>query len=128
MAAARLLDFCSNEINFMNDCANCYENYCKSPIDCVMACDLPHLIVWINISDYNYWPSEKGFKYWPAKVVANGDGTTIGVCFFGDFQFLTVKSTDCYLYSSQCSYFDCSEFCDPRDIAGALQVIFLYAF
>lgn len=63
LAAAKLLEFCSNEIKFMNDCANCYENSCKLPIDCVMACDLPHLVVWTNISDYKFWPSEKGFRY-----------------------------------------------------------------
>lgn len=97
-------------------------------MDCLMACDLPHLVAWINISDYVFWPSAKGFNYWPAKVIAIGNGATIDVCFFGHFQFSTVKSSDCYLFSSQCSYFKCSELCDPRDIAGALQVSFLQAF
>lgn len=90
-----------------------------------MACDLPHLVVWINISDYEFWPSKKGFKFWPAKVMANGNnnyGATIDVCFFGQSQFSSVKSADCYLYSSQCPYFHHSEFCDSREIAGALQV------
>lgn len=113
----------------MNDCVNCYENYCKSPNDCAFACDLPHLVVWINIKDYKFWASEKGFNYWPAKVVSAGNwngAAEMDVCLFGHFQFLTVKSTDCYLYSSQCSYFKCPDACDPRDIAGALQVSIFY--
>lgn len=95
----------------------------------VMACDLPHLVVWVDISEYEFWPSEKGFKYWPAKVVAVGNnnyGATIDVCFFGHFQYSTVKSSDCYLYSSQCPYFNYSEFCDPREISAALQVSLCY--
>lgn len=126
LAAAHLLEFYSNEIHFMSDCVNCYENYCKSPTDCAFACDLPHLVVWVNIKDYKFWPSEKGFSYWPAKVVSPGSEAAIDVYLFGHFHFLTVKSTDCYLYSSQCSYFKCSEFCDSRDIAGALQVSLFY--
>lgn len=113
-------------MKFMNSCANCYENYYKSSSEwIVMACDLPHLVVWVDIIEFEFWPSEKGFKYWPAKVIAVDNknyGATIDVCFFGHFQFATVKSTDCYLYSTQCPYFNCSEYCDSRDIAGALQV------
>lgn len=106
----------------MKNCENCFEHFHSSPSNwLVKPCDFPHLVLWVDVTNYDFWPADKGFKYWPAKALAVDD-SGISVVFFGHHQFSTVTTNDCYLFSSESSYFSSST-SDPKDIAIALEVI-----
>lgn len=123
-AAAKLQAFCSKELKFMNNCENCFENFYKNPGEWLFkACDYPHLVLWVDITNYDFWPADKGFKYWPAKALAV-DESGIAIVFFGHHQFATVSTNDCYLYSSPSSYFS-NMTTDRKDIATAIEVMSL---
>lgn len=59
--AADLLRSCRNDLRFMENCENCFEYFNSNPIDwLVKACDFPHLVLWVNIRDSDFWPADKG--------------------------------------------------------------------
>lgn len=121
--AAELLKTSTDELMLMKGCANCYDHKCSSPDDwMVKTCDQPHLILWIDIGNIDFWPSHKGYRYWPAKVFGLIDDQRLRIMFFGHHEFEKIDIKDCYLYSGQ-NPNPVNLTSDPRDIAGALEVI-----
>lgn len=67
----------------------------------MIACEIPHLILWAKLSrPLNFWPIEKEFTHWPAKLLSVV-GDKIMVIFFGHTEFLKIPSTNCYIFSSK---------------------------
>lgn len=61
VTAAELLKFCCKDLKFMKNCENCYEHFCANANDwLVKACNLPHLVLWVDIQDCDFWPADKG--------------------------------------------------------------------
>lgn len=120
--AAKLLAFCSLQLKFMKNCANCIEHYHENIDDwMVKMCDLPHLVVWVEIEGVDFWPSAKGFNCWPAKVLGV-DGSSLEIAFFGHHQFSIVNVDNCYLYSGRQANFVKTALMQ-QDMSVALEVI-----
>lgn len=121
----------------MKYCPNCYDHKYNNFNDwMIRACEQPHLILWVDIRRLDFWPANKGFNFWPAKVLAvaaSGDDSNpnqnsnqnLRIVFFGHHEFATVDACDCYLYSGQ-NPNPVNLTSDPRDIAGALEVKHLF--
>lgn len=105
----------------MKNCANCCENYHKNIDDwMIKVCDLPHLVVWVEIDNVDFWPSAKGFSCWPAKVLGIDD-SNLEIVFFGHHQFSMVNADKCCLYTGRQTNFVEST-CMQQDMAVALEV------
>lgn len=117
----------TNDLKFMKNCISCYEHICNNPHDWISnVCESPHLLLWVNIEQITYWPVDKGFTYWPCKVLSVKD-STLEVVFFGDHKFCQVVASDCYLYSGRNSLNDTTGI-DLRDMDFALKVIYFLYF
>lgn len=120
-SASELLHVCNSECEFMKNCPNCYE--CKHGYSSdwmIRPCNQPHLILWAEIRDLDFWPADKGFRYWPAKVLAIED-EHLRIIFFGHHELSKVNAIDCYLYSGK-NPNPVNLASDPRDLAVALEV------
>lgn len=91
-----LIDFTKNEIYTIRLCHECYWNANHNRNDWfTMSCTKPHLLIWAK---------QKGFPYWPAKLMAiNREKRTIDVQFFGQHERLVFTSKDpvCYIFSKE---------------------------
>lgn len=73
--AKKMMDICTRELKELELCINCYLLSTTKPSRSwfCMPCNPPHKVVWAK---------QKGFEYWPAKVIQFADGK-IDVRFFG---------------------------------------------
>lgn len=126
MAALELLIYCSNECTLMKSCIMCYENKINDPTDWMKRpCNQPHLIVWVDIKQIDFWPVYKDFSYWPAKLVAVSDEHLVTVVFFGYHELFKVPPNVCHLYSSHNPDPKCWT-TNPREIVIAIEVSYFY--
>lgn len=90
--AKTLLDYFIDEIESVKKCAECYANATThSDTWFTLACNEPHLPIWAK---------QKGFNYWPAKLMSI-DGQLINVRFFGDHTHADIPVNNCFLYSKK---------------------------
>lgn len=121
-ASAELLKFCNDELSSMKSCATCYEHEHNNPSDwMIRPCEQPHLILWVDIKQLDFWPADKGYNYWPAKLLTIEEHG-LKIVFFGHHEYANVETFNCYLYSGQ-NPNPVNLTSDPRDIAVALEVI-----
>ncbi|XP_055306301.1 uncharacterized protein LOC129570629 isoform X2 [Sitodiplosis mosellana] len=125
-AAAKLLQFCTDELSSMKSCATCYEHKYNSPSDwMIRPCEQPHLILWVDIKHLDFWPADKGFNFWPAKLLGIEEDRSLQVVFFGHHEMAQIDTAFCYLYSGQ-NPNPVNLTSDPRDIAVALEEVESY--
>lgn len=111
----------------MRSCATCYDQKHNNPSDWIIRpCEQPHLILWVDIKQLDFWPADKGYNYWPAKLLAIEE-RGLKIVFFGHHEYANVETFHCYLYSGQ-NPNPVNLTSDPRDIAVALEVIFISSF
>ncbi|XP_076814427.1 zinc finger MYND domain-containing protein 11-like [Clavelina lepadiformis] len=73
--AQQLYDECGHELEELHLCQNCFFLSNEKPVDdwFCRPCEPPHQVVWAK---------QKGFEYWPAKVIRVKDNR-VDVRFFG---------------------------------------------
>ncbi|XP_055306456.1 MYND-type zinc finger-containing chromatin reader Zmynd8-like [Sitodiplosis mosellana] len=100
IAANNLVKLCTTEIENMSSCAECYKNMHTKPDHWrSLACRRPHLVLWIELKRGCYfWPAEKGYSYWPAKLISIGR-KNVKAIFFHDAEFVEIPRTNCLIYS-----------------------------
>ncbi|XP_031637976.1 zinc finger MYND domain-containing protein 11-like [Contarinia nasturtii] len=102
-----LLKFCTQETEAISSCTICYENKRLKPMEWrTIACNKQHLLLWAKLPvratrSLNFWPIEKGFKYWPAKFISGtANRGEIKVIFFDDDKFVNISQENCQLYTT----------------------------
>jgi hypothetical protein len=91
--ARALLKLCQQEIQHIENCPDCYQNFHTRASDSwfTEACRRPHILVWAKL---------KGFPFWPAKVMSvNNENNQVDVRFFGAHDRAWIPLNQCFLYS-----------------------------
>lgn len=88
--AKRLLNLIDDEIYNLLLCSKCYENAYKRPDESV-ACDPPHILLWVDCKVYGYWP---------AKLMRCVDDHNVTVRYFGDYSNDTIDAGNCLMFSN----------------------------
>lgn len=110
ISAKNLLKKCTEEIDDLKHCGDCYMNDTHLALQ---VCSKPHLVVWAQFSQY---------PYWPAKLLQIGEGKTpLQVLFFDDNDIGSVTYASCYLYSKEDPNENLPEFYKKR-INAAMEV------
>ncbi|XP_031636681.1 protein kinase C-binding protein 1-like [Contarinia nasturtii] len=89
-AVEALLDWCKRDVNSIQTCPDCFENYFVDEKNYfTMVCTKPHLLVFAQLENY---------PAWPAKVM-KVEENVVNVEFFGDHTEDDVPFEKCYLYT-----------------------------
>lgn len=103
-------------------CPDCYENKHTHQLEWrTMVCKEPHLLLNAKLRSGSFWAAERGFRTWPAKLVALLD-KTIRVIFFGYNEFVDISPKHCRLYSTTTNILSKPKL-ELKDIENALEVI-----
>lgn len=86
-----LIKSVNRDLNFVNNCAQCYEHQVHYPNPMVLLCEPLHLLVWAKT---------KGFNYWPAKLLKL-QGTNAHVIYFGEYLDAKVVAAECLIYTKE---------------------------
>lgn len=94
------MKLCTSEIKNASSCAECYERMHNKPENWQsLACSHPHLVLWIELNrNCIYWPANKGYRYWPAKLVSVGRKNVKAIYFDGS-EFVEIPRSNCFIYS-----------------------------
>lgn len=126
--ADRLLKLALAEISDIRICHECYLNKKENcSYSCfTMACNEPHLLVWVKRAACE--------PYWPAKLmkINDNDSDMVTVRFFSDgiskddngdyHRLVTIASNDCFLYTENCPYTGSNNCCTMHPLMQAERV------
>ncbi|XP_055308851.1 MYND-type zinc finger-containing chromatin reader Zmynd8-like isoform X2 [Sitodiplosis mosellana] len=123
--AGYLVKMCTSEVENMLNCANCYKNMHTKTNWWTLACYQPHLVVWVKFNrNSGYWPTEKGYTHWPAKVVA-ADRKNLKVIFFDGSDVIEIPRNNCFSYSTTVP--EAKLMSNSKDMDDVLEMVNLYA-
>lgn len=92
-AANKIVEAINQEITNLLLCSECYEKAYNEPDNSfLIPCKKPHILLWVDCSNYGYWP---------AKLMKYNDENKVFVRFFGDYTHLNVLSSKCFIFSNE---------------------------
>lgn len=96
------MEFCRTEIENISSCTDCYKNIHNKPNEWrSLACSRPHLVVWVELKrSFYYWPAEKGYLYWPAKLISAGR-KNVKVIYFSGSNFVDIPRSNCSIFTTK---------------------------
>lgn len=90
-AADQVVKAVNQELMNLALCPECYEKASIEPVNSfLMPCKTPHILLWVNFSNYGYWP---------AKLMKRTGNNKVIVRFFGDYTYSDVSPSKCLIFS-----------------------------
>ncbi|XP_055306131.1 uncharacterized protein LOC129570513 [Sitodiplosis mosellana] len=121
--------FCTKEIENISSCADCYKNMHIKPNQWQsLACSRPHLVLWVELKrGCYYWPGEKGYSYWPAKLISIGRKNVKAIYFSGS-EFVEIPRSNCFIFSTNepTSLKSFRSLPNPKDMLEVLEMVNSY--